>query len=494
MREVDNPDQYGAAERNGRTISSGRLVPDEAEANVVRVIYKLFLDGSGPTVISRWLNANTVLIPTGSATKQAGRWTASSVRNVLANPVYAGLLVLNRTKGELPALPRNAWRRVQKSSRSVRPREEWTEIEGAVDAIVERLTWEAAQRSLQERAAVRMRATQPYALRGLLYHSCGRLMNGHQKVARSKGRRVMLDRLSQFAGHVPRRYDLFEIDPDRYYQCADCDELVGAWKIESAAWFWLGRLTWDTDLLDRLAKAGKAHRHETISRGDMLRGQIEELLADRKRYTDRRSDLRPMLSDPVLGADAQAALVDVNRQTKALDARIDSLRAELAQVLIEPGPLSIEERRGAELLSLFGGWADGYYSPRLHHLMFAYFVRRMEYGRHSSKRTSGYLGLLGTSRLADESYEVPIPYATQTLVDRIEKEPIIYGVRWLNPLLPNDPVREAADRDRMLGLLCPPASYSPYLNLSPSTRPNETMRRWFDINSLLMEDYNERAE
>lgn len=67
-------------ERNGRTISSGRLVPDEAEANVVRVIYKLFLDGSGPTVISRWLNANTVLIPTGSATKQAGQWWGDRAR------------------------------------------------------------------------------------------------------------------------------------------------------------------------------------------------------------------------------------------------------------------------------------------------------------------------------------------------------------------------------------------------------------------------------
>jgi hypothetical protein len=82
---------FAPSERRGRPTATGRLAPHPAEAEVVRVIYRLFLDGTSIRSIARYLNANHALTcPTGSATRPAGRWSAHTVRYVLGNPVHAG--------------------------------------------------------------------------------------------------------------------------------------------------------------------------------------------------------------------------------------------------------------------------------------------------------------------------------------------------------------------------------------------------------------------
>jgi DNA invertase Pin-like site-specific DNA recombinase len=77
------------AERRGARVKK-RLAVDPVEAEQVRLIFKLFLEGqqgSGPMgikAIATWLNER------GYTTRIGGRWGTSRVHSLLSNPVYAG--------------------------------------------------------------------------------------------------------------------------------------------------------------------------------------------------------------------------------------------------------------------------------------------------------------------------------------------------------------------------------------------------------------------
>lgn len=82
------------AERRGARVKK-KLAVDAVEAEVVRFVFKLFLeghDGSGPMgikAITSWLNAN------GYTTRTGGRWGIGRIHALLSNPVYAGRLRFN---------------------------------------------------------------------------------------------------------------------------------------------------------------------------------------------------------------------------------------------------------------------------------------------------------------------------------------------------------------------------------------------------------------
>ena len=77
------------AERRGARVKK-KLAVDPVEAEQVRLIFKLFLEGqqgSGPMgikAIATWLNER------GYTTRTGGRWGTSRVHSLLSNPVYAG--------------------------------------------------------------------------------------------------------------------------------------------------------------------------------------------------------------------------------------------------------------------------------------------------------------------------------------------------------------------------------------------------------------------
>lgn len=70
---------------------------NEAEAAVVRRIYESFAAGHGLRSIALQLNAEAAPSPRAQQGRPAG-WGSSSVREVLARPLYRGLLVYGRTK------------------------------------------------------------------------------------------------------------------------------------------------------------------------------------------------------------------------------------------------------------------------------------------------------------------------------------------------------------------------------------------------------------
>lgn len=70
----------------GYGLSEGRLLPNEAEADVVREIFERCVGGSTLDEIATALNAE------GHRTKKLTTWTAVKAYHILHNPIYAGYL------------------------------------------------------------------------------------------------------------------------------------------------------------------------------------------------------------------------------------------------------------------------------------------------------------------------------------------------------------------------------------------------------------------
>ena len=85
----------------------GQIVPDPEAAAIVKNIFKLFIDGMGITTIVRYLNENTIPTPiqyarskglTGNYYDGNGSWNSRSVKYILTNRTYTGVLVQGREK------------------------------------------------------------------------------------------------------------------------------------------------------------------------------------------------------------------------------------------------------------------------------------------------------------------------------------------------------------------------------------------------------------
>lgn len=131
-RKVHKLDARGEPERGLREI-------DEDQAEIIRRIYREYLDGESPLAIARRLNAEGVPGPTGKG------WNVSTINGdavrgngILCNAIYVGELVYNRTRMVRDPETR---RRVPR----VNPREDW-QITPVPDlAIVTRAQWEAVR-------------------------------------------------------------------------------------------------------------------------------------------------------------------------------------------------------------------------------------------------------------------------------------------------------------------------------------------------------------
>ncbi len=157
----------------------GKLVINEAEAEIVRMIFRLLIDEQ--------LSAYQIgerLYESGIRTRHGKeRWGSGTLVNLMRNPVYTGLYHYNKRQ-HVPAKRRNmpgaGPTRKHNSSRVIRPKEEWIPIE--VPAIIDQETWDQAREQLQrnKERAPRNNKKHDYLLKGLLV--CGRCqlrMHGH---------------------------------------------------------------------------------------------------------------------------------------------------------------------------------------------------------------------------------------------------------------------------------------------------------------------------
>jgi site-specific DNA recombinase len=147
----------------------GHLVIDEAEADLVRTMYRWLIDErmSIRQILKR-LNF-------GPHRPRCGRlpWSASTVHHILADPIYSGTAYSNRYRYVPPKRPRRTRgpHTADASCRQPRPREEWIPI--TVPAILDETTAQHAQEQLSRNALLSFRRNSHYnyLLRCLV--SCG---------------------------------------------------------------------------------------------------------------------------------------------------------------------------------------------------------------------------------------------------------------------------------------------------------------------------------
>ena len=199
----------------------GKLVINESEAEVVRMIFRLLIDEQLSTY-----QINERLYQSGIRTRQGKeRWSDGTIINLLRNPVYTGTYYYNKHQ-HVPAkrrnMPGNAPPRKYNSSCVTRPREEWIPIE--VPAIIDQETWEQAREQLQRNRerAPRNNKVHDYLLKGLLVCGCCQLrMLGHAGDPVRRKRRYMCSlKESHHAGPktCPNRTVLAETIEDLVWQ------------------------------------------------------------------------------------------------------------------------------------------------------------------------------------------------------------------------------------------------------------------------------------
>jgi site-specific DNA recombinase len=154
----------------------GHLEIDEAEATVVRMLYRWLID-ERMTVrqIIKRLAARPWRPRNGKRL-----WSQAVVHRILSDPLYAGTAYANRNELVAPRRPRSAGPRAGlPTCRKPRPREEWIPI--PVPAIVDTMTHQDASEQLARNATLSFRnnTRNDYLLRCLLTcRTCGFAMHG----------------------------------------------------------------------------------------------------------------------------------------------------------------------------------------------------------------------------------------------------------------------------------------------------------------------------
>src|SRR5712692_5130444 len=153
------PDAQGRPKR-----SHVELRINQAEAEVVRKIFRLYTDGNGFTTIAMTLNAAGAICPRPRpAFGKPSGWVSSSVRQILLRRLYRGERVWGRTKKRTPWGVKKSQRRAEK---------DWIVVEVPNLRIVPEDLWQEAQDRWMNVRQLYLRVTN-----GQLY---GRPTNGHE--------------------------------------------------------------------------------------------------------------------------------------------------------------------------------------------------------------------------------------------------------------------------------------------------------------------------
>jgi site-specific DNA recombinase len=154
----------------------GHLEVNDAEAEVVRMLYRWLIDER--TTVRQILKR----LAAGPWRPRSGKrlWSNSVVHHILSDPVYTGTAYTNRHVFVLPRKPRTTGKRAgTPTCRKPRPHSEWIPI--PVPAIIDESTHQAASDQLARNSALshRNNARHEYLLRCLLTcRTCGLSMFG----------------------------------------------------------------------------------------------------------------------------------------------------------------------------------------------------------------------------------------------------------------------------------------------------------------------------
>lgn len=154
------------------------LLVDEPAADIVRRIFTMYLSGYGQNTIAKKLNEEGVPCPTEykklqgmkySNSRRLGSttyWTYASIRNILRNECYTGVMVQNKT-----------FRQVCKKKSMQMPREKWIVVPNTHEAIIDKDTFDKTQELLSQNTKPTRLTQNVHLFAGLIKcGDCGRAM------------------------------------------------------------------------------------------------------------------------------------------------------------------------------------------------------------------------------------------------------------------------------------------------------------------------------
>jgi site-specific DNA recombinase len=279
-----------------RRSGPGVIVVYEPEAEIVRLIFALVLDGLGTRAIVRELARRGIPTAKGRRT-----WSWAMVAQLLTNPTYAGMARYNIRRRAPSGTGRP-------TARTRRPESDWITI--LVPAIVSRHVLTAAEHQLCRNAELsRRNAKRLYLLRGLVRCAlCGRRMIG--------------------GPHHERRYyhcgSTADIDPDRRCHSG----YLGADELEALVWQEVVRLMRHPQVVltearkERERRVGE--RDELLMRLEYVQTALRDLPAERDRAQTLYREGYATLEE------VQAHLDRIERKRHSLDDERQMLEAKLS--------------------------------------------------------------------------------------------------------------------------------------------------------------------
>ncbi len=149
---------------------------NEKEADVVRQVFKRFLEGVGYGEIMEEINI------LGYKTRKGQAFVKSSFLSMLKNEKYAGTYIYNKSSSKDDDGRRNG--------HTYKPREEWVCVEGGCPALVSKEDFEKVQEKLATRMQTRQHshAKETYLLTGrMVCGQCGGSFSGGRRERRKNG-------------------------------------------------------------------------------------------------------------------------------------------------------------------------------------------------------------------------------------------------------------------------------------------------------------------
>lgn len=105
----------------------GELKINDDEAEIVKVIYKAYLETSSAEEVRRFLNTNNI------KTKRGNRWSRKTVLDILRSPLYKGTLRFNYRKVGGMKKKKNEWIVVDDAAPKIIPPKLWLQVQDRIN-------------------------------------------------------------------------------------------------------------------------------------------------------------------------------------------------------------------------------------------------------------------------------------------------------------------------------------------------------------------------
>ena len=140
-----------------------KLIIDEEEAKIIKVIFELTLKGIGRIKINRYLNENNYLCRlevkrrkkenidlNDTSVEVKHRWGTSTIEKILTNETYIGSLVFGRTGNQSYKIHKTVYH----------PKEKWIIVPNTHEPIISKEDFEKAQAVMKDRLTSKVRKTE----------------------------------------------------------------------------------------------------------------------------------------------------------------------------------------------------------------------------------------------------------------------------------------------------------------------------------------------